>query len=273
MLRQPLLKAALSVLLGGLGTSIDAAVVLDTNSTAPTTNVVVSNPGHLADNFVRVGSTTTSPFAPRNARGQTFSMPDAVGSATHWLISRITVQKNVAQTTNADAKLWLTLFKFAPSNNGNTDTNWIAGDGLGDGDAFDGTGITTLPLARTQIDIGSKAFTDGQYLHFNLPAGVEFQENTVYGFLLEFAGSFSVNIPSPPSTVNPFQLSSPNSSASSFASGMLLASDAAPTNANTVNAAQDLTFYVTATAVPEPAGLLLVAASGLLMLRRRDRLA
>ncbi|YCM44163.1 hypothetical protein V2O64_22915 [Verrucomicrobiaceae bacterium 227] len=179
-------KLILSASLFGLAL-IPATGELTVSVDAPTDDIIASNP--INGSFTRV-------FAPlpvgnaNHGRGNFFitaDNPDGPG----WSISSITIQKQTAQTFSNDTlRLWV--FKGTGEDwELDTDTDpddTIGGDGDEDGDIFNGTGITEIPVADLRFNVDGTYATDS-FLQFNLESPITLEKNTSYGFLLQYLQS------------------------------------------------------------------------------------
>jgi hypothetical protein len=255
-----------------------AAATLTFDATEPTgASVVIANPHSFhtgsgtdfgpvgdRDTFTTAGATTS--------RGQSFLMPDnATGTA--WDLASVTIRADataatgsgVAQDFSGGATLRFWLFELAPSNDANSGAQWVAGDGISDGDPLDGTGVTNV-LVNGQTFDATRNFS-GEFMHFATP-GLQVNENTAYGLLVSFTPSTgttglrldqvrdNVTAPNGESYLNGAHFQS-NDTANTFGSN-----------------GDDMVFYVEATAVvPEPAGAALFGLGSLALLRARRRLA
>lgn len=250
------------------GTTAHAAVVFSTDTVQPTTDVMLSNTGTAA--FARILAHKSTQTA-RQGGGQTFLVPDAGPASTQWELQKLTLQKSVTQSTVGTSSLSLWVFQFNPSTSATDGSEWVKGDGLADADPLDGTGTTNILLNKATIDITNKSFTAGDYLHFAFSSPLLLDEGKAYAFYLQFAGNQSGITMDTNSPSIPFQLASPSSSASSTPTGFMINTIDATLPENLYNANQDLTYYLTATPVPEP-GMLgtcgMLAAAGLLRRRR-----
>jgi len=246
-----------------LSPAVQGAVILTDDTTAPTANVILANASNAS--FLRVVPNANGTTADEG-RGQTFTLPDAGPTATAWNVSELTLQKNGTQTTGANSKLYLWVFEYNPSNNGNAATPWINGDGTSDNDPLDGTSTSAPLVNKAEMAIGGKSYADGRYLHFTFSTPLVMDEGKAYGFYLEYTGSIASAVA--PASTTRLQLSSPNNLASSYSGGQLIYTT--PT-ANSVNIDQDFSFHLVGTAVPEPACATVLAAASIGLLARRRR--
>jgi len=241
-------------LLGGCllaAVGVNASLIID--ATAPTAD----NPLSQA-----VGGGFTA-IKHNEMRGQTFLMPaTGVSGKSQWSMTTLTLRTaQTAYAYEAGDQLELFVFAWNPSTDGNDVTEWSKGDGTSDGDPLNGTGMSLLFSQR--YDLPTTSVAVGSYLHFNLETPVVLSENTTYGFainLKDVVGG-SVN--------NTMRLATGGDPNNVYSDGRLLITDS--TNKNNANV--DMTFYVTATAIPEPAtiGMLGIGAIITLMIRRRSR--
>ncbi|BDS07007.1 hypothetical protein NT6N_20470 [Oceaniferula spumae] len=231
-----------------------SAATLTIDTVKPTTDIVSQNDnsGSFTTAFVDGG-------ASFSRRGQTFNVDANTGPS--YQITTLTVQTFEDQTFGGgDESMALEIFAWNPSGNGNTLTSWNMGDGAGDGDTLDGTGMTTMFSGTFDLS----AHTANDYYHINfIPGEVTFQEDTAYAFVFTYLDSdFASTTPADSPNFIRFNVSGGNA----YTDGLLL--NTSDTTNGSV-AAQDFTFYVQGVAVPEPSSLALLGLSSLALLRRR----
>lgn len=255
-----------------------AADTLTFDATEPTgASIVVANPHSTAtssnrgpfgerDTFTTVFPTEAS--APGD-RGQTFTMPTNPSGDT-WDLNTLTIRadanadgsgvtQNLSTSTNT-MKLWLV--QWNPSDNANSGTNWVAGNGISDGDPFNGTGISNFLINGEQFDVTHNF--SGDFMHFNLgSSGVKLSNNTAYAFIVSFESATSgIKLDSIRDDTAP--------TGEVYALGAFLRAD---NTTQTFNAGpgDDLVFYVDATPSPEPASLALFGIGSMVVLSKRTR--
>ncbi len=176
-------------------------------------------------------------------RGNTFVTADNA-TGTQWSMTSLSLRKDSAQTYNGDT---LTLWVFK----GTTD-DWNAGDGIADGDLFDGTTVESLLIDGETATL-TGAVADSDFMHFNLAAPLIMEENASYGFVFRYtqgAGAVDVRI----------------DMGVAIPGGMQLQIE----NTYNKSAGGATTFYASGDAVvPEPATMSLLALGGVAMLKRR----
>ena len=277
-------KSLLSLALGSalLPAAVASGATLTVNTIEPTGAVVANphttfttaTPGPLGQRDTFTTAFSAAATSGVEDRGQSFLMPDnPTGPA--WDVSAVTIRAdanpdgtgfNQDFSSGGPHSLRLWIFEWNPSNSAATGTNWTAGDGSADGDAFDGTGITNFLVNGEVFDV-TRAFS-GEFLHFNTP-GVQFLENTAYGYLVRFE--------SPSTTGLRFDQvrdgTAPTGEA--YPNGAFVRSDSSGTNVQPFGpSGDDMVFYVSATPIPEPAaatGLLAAASLATPFVRRRRR--
>jgi predicted esterase len=121
---------------------------------------------------------TSQGQAVSNAVGQSFITTSAFDLRTISLI------KGPATIYKVGNKLRLNIFSWNPTTDANDVVQWKLGDGLGDGDLLNNTGMTLLyseffDLPDGLIDIGS-------FLHFALNTNIALAANTTYAFTTDF---------------------------------------------------------------------------------------
>lgn len=250
-----MLMAAMSVSL--IGTAASAATLSINEASAPTTDVILQNTvsGSLTRSFYNSATAGTT------TRGQTFLAPDTGDANTGYSVTGITLKKSATQGFDAGDNLHFWVFAYSPSNDGNVTTNWEAGDGWDpdttDLDPLNGTGSTLLDSAT--ISLSGLSLTTDTYFTFDFSASpLTLAENTAYGFLLGYTDEDDAQY---------FEYRVDNNGAGQYGGGIQIRTG---DNGNTTfAAAQDLTFYITGTAVPEPGSLALLGLGGLLIARRR----
>ena len=212
---------AITALMGG---AVQAGV-LTIDSAAPADSSPVSYGGNNKGTNIKNDDLT---------RGNTFLMPEN-SSGTTWSLSELAVRKrsNYSENnTNDTIKLWL--FEWDPDTDGTNTANWVYGDGIGDDDPLDGTGMTNLLVDGEVFDLPA-SISDDEYLHFDYSGSpLILKENTAYGFLLQYrtdgtAGAGSIN----------FTLEAGNPGG--YADGILLG---LTTSTNSVIDTQDLAFWI-----------------------------
>lgn len=121
----------------------------------------------------------------RGDRGQSFRLPDISGSRSVWRVSSISVYADAARdfTTFPNAKVKLSVFAWPNAGNATDLSSWNDGDGVSDGDPFDGTGINRFLVGEVEVPINVN-ITGGQRLEFCFPRALQLKENTAYGMLL-----------------------------------------------------------------------------------------
>lgn len=158
------------------------------DTTAPSTDVIVSNPS---------SSTYSRCFDPsdnaNHFRGQTFLMPATGVTAGQWSVDAITIQKSASQTFEADSELKLWVFEWNPNTDGNDDSEWISGDGDVDGDIFSGTGITNMLIDGDTAPLGTSEISSDTYVTFKFTEPLLMDENKAYAFSLQYFKGSSVN--------------------------------------------------------------------------------
>jgi hypothetical protein len=273
---------ACSLSIGGALSMSAATATLQVTPTEPASDVVVSLPHSF---YTASAPGGPGPFGERDtfttifpatagtgvgARGQTFQMP--VTSQGLWDVSAISVRADAntggdganqdLSTATTTLKLWV--FGWNPNTAGNTGTQWTTGDGVGDGDPFDGTGISNFLINGQTFDI-TRTFS-GEYLSFQTP-GLQFNSGEAYGVLFWIDTSITTG----------FRLDvvrdgvAPNGQ--TYPDGALLRSD---NLANSFNQnGDDLVFYIQATPVPEPSSMAFLGLGTLAitLLRRRNERA
>lgn len=148
------------------------ATKVTTSSTAPTADILVSDP---------TGGTDTSLFDEvanaNHARGQLFPLAD--GSGTGYEITAITIKKSIDQTYANDA-ITLRLFE-------GTSAQWTTGTGhstgIDGGDYYVDTSVTPL---YTEVFTLNGAFTNNDYVTFTLSHPVIVDEDSDFGFFMTY---------------------------------------------------------------------------------------
>ena len=112
------------------------------------------------------------------ANGQSFI------TSTAFDLARIILVKGTSQSYNAGSMLRLHFFAWNPASDANDVSSWGSGDGTGDGDPLNGTGMTLLFSQDFELAAGSHAAES--YIHFNLGTNIALAANTAYGFTSEF---------------------------------------------------------------------------------------
>lgn|GEM_PF-4358596 len=125
-----------------------------------------------------------------DARGNTFVTVDNP-AGDGWDMTTLTIRKQNSteglQTFDNDTlKLWV--FE-------GTGAMWAAGDGSGDSDMFDGTGITNILVDGEAFTLDG-AIADDSYIHLTLDSTVYLKENTTYMFLGKYERSDDATSPS-----------------------------------------------------------------------------
>lgn len=234
------------------------AATLSIDTAEPTTDVLVSQA--IGGSFTRAFSTTSTGATFQTGKGQSFLMPDTGDGATQFAVDRLTVQKNANQTFDANSQITLWVYEWNPDNNGNTGTGLTGGDGITDGDPFDGTGITNILENGSASSIANLTISSGAYLHFDFDTPLMLDENKAYGFLIGFEGLDTGGN-------NRFQMAiAPGGGVNEYADGTLWNAN---TSNNTLQSNQDFRFYVQGSVVPEPGSLALMVIGGLFIVRRR----
>ena len=242
-----------------LAAGLAGAATLSINEASAPTVSIVSNTANTS--FAR--SFYNHATAGTTTRGQTFLAPDTGDANTAYSVTGLTLQKSATQIFGAGDNLHLWVFAYNPSNDGNNVTNWANGDGwdpdTSNSDPLNGTGSTLLTAAT--ISLNGLSMTGDTYFTFDFSdSPLTMTENTAYGFLLGYTDTDNAQY---------FEFKVDSNTSPQYASGVQIRTgDASNTS---FAAAQDLTFWVTGTAVPEPSApvLLLLGAAGLLRRRRR----
>ena len=241
-----------TLLLSLLMTSLaQATLIIDT--TAPSANVQISqttsnnNSGFDAGDFTQMGQTFTT-------------------GGTGFDLAEIAMIKGGNQNYTAGNTILLHLFSWNPSDDANNMSNggspgWSDGDGSGDLDPINGTGMTQI--SGEIFSLPSGLASAGDILHFQLATPVALTANTAYGFTFQFIYGAGAG----PDSMSLKQASS----GSPYADGRRIKTTAT-VNGNAGGA--DLAFYAvaaTAAAVPEPSSfaMMLIAVAPLLFRRRR----
>ncbi|MEP4077278.1 alpha/beta hydrolase-fold protein [Haloferula sp.] len=112
------------------------------------------------------------------ANGQSFI------TSTAFDLARVTMVKGTSQGYSEGNMLRLKVFAWNPVNDANDTSEWALGDGHGDGDPLDGTGMVLLFTEDYELPSGTHS--EGDYLHFNLGTSLSLDANTAYGFTCEF---------------------------------------------------------------------------------------
>ena len=210
-------------------------------------NVPAAGPVSHATNgsFTRTfGQFSNNPYF---GRGQTFTTA-STGDANHtrWSVNEIALRSKANQSFGPGDKMRVWVFEWLPIANANDTINWdtdaalVASDGLSDGDPLNGTTIGNVLVDGEDFTLPSTV-TNGNYLHFELGAPLELDENRAYGAFFEF-------IDADGSTGATFVQLGIGSGSNTYNNGKELRTTA------TENASQneDLTFFVSGTPIPGP---------------------
>ena len=247
-----------------LGLSSHAATLL-VGSNAPSSNVLTSQTNSSSFAIIRSQGTNNQDFL--GTEGQTFLMPDTGDANTQYNVTGITIRKAAEGQTYSTgptaASLTFWLYEWNPNTNGNDDSNWIGGDGLEDGDLFDGTTITNIFENASVISLAGQTINNGDYLTFDFGSGYTLDENKTYGFMVGYKGLDNDGTNSnrftyaTASTVNPY--------------GGGLQHGTVPNGHSAGDPNTDLAFWVQGAAIPEPSSLALtlLGFGGIFMLIRR----
>lgn len=117
-----------------------------------------------------------------DAAGESFGESFVTTSAFD--LRSITIMKHNWTSYKAGNKLRLKVFAWNPTTDANNSSEWVKGDGAGDEDPLNGTGMTIvydhdLVMPAMIIDTGS-------YIYLDLGTNVALTANTAYGFTIEF---------------------------------------------------------------------------------------
>ena len=150
-------------------------------------------------------------------------------------LAQITLVKGSTQGYSAGNFLRLNFFEWNPTNDANDVVEWGNGDGIGDADPLNGTGM--ISLFSQDFELPAESFVEGSYLHFNLGTNLALAANTAYGFTTEFiyggSGGNNLNLKVHRGLVV--------DGGDAYAGGTLIATT---TNANNNTANRNLAFYV-----------------------------
>lgn len=234
-----MLKRAMTLMTGALvasmGLTTDAATITDNDASLPG-DAFLSHADNASWTRVRdsgAGAVLT--------RGQTFITPDTGDANTQWGLTSITVQMRVADDNPGNS---------VPTAGSNPLRLQIVEWGADTQAHSPGTEIYNM-AGDFPLNVSG-----GDFITIDLGSTLALNENANYGFLLSWDTSSG----------NDVFFAVGNGSASTYADGRLWIG-----NESSTNAAQDLTFYLHGTAVPEPGSLAFIALGGVLVLRRRRR--
>jgi hypothetical protein len=233
-------RTLMAVMCVCLTSSMASAGMITTSTEAPA-DVFAS--GSLdGPNFTRVFADGARPADDNEGRGNEI-VADS-GSYAGYSMDALVIRKDADQDfTGTTASLALYVFE-------GTKEMWDAGDGQGDGDLWDGTGITTIYTETFALD-GS--YADGDYVSLNLDTPITMASG-MHFFLKMTQGD---------SDQTYFQIVQ-RSNAGAAADGYQYQS----ITGDSKYVGSPLEYY--AVGVPEPASLALFGIGGLLMIRRRS---
>lgn len=229
--------------IGSIGISAVAVapLVVIADTTAPGAGPV-SHPtnGSFTKTF---GQFSTNPYW---GRGQTFTAADTGDANTRWSVTELALLAKSAQTFGPGDTIRLWVFEWLPSSNANDMINWttdaelVASDGLADGDLLDGTTVGQILVNAVDYSMPA-SIANGDYLHFPMANALELDENTAYGTFFQF-------IDADGSTGGTFVQLGIGAGGSTYPGGRQLRT----TDVTNDSFDQDMTFFVTGTAIPGP---------------------
>ncbi|MBT8037366.1 MAG: PEP-CTERM sorting domain-containing protein [Verrucomicrobiae bacterium] len=222
--------------------ALSAATTLTVGATAPT-NILDQNTNFSDGNFTFSRSEGTNGEDYRDVRGQVFNLGGS--SSDLFDVTSISIIKSRFTTAHGvNDSLSISVFEYG--------AGYTSGDGHGDGDFFDGTGLTTL-LVDDSVSLNGVTTTNQQYINFNFDTALSMSGDKDYGFLVGFKGTSDSNILWFERYVGGTELASLGTSDTAHSTGDL-----------------DVEYVISGTAIPEPSTTALLGLGGLaLILRRR----